>query len=39
VIDSNEIRNMVEIIKRYRERPDVKELLIFIDNKVKGERR
>jgi len=30
---------MVEIIKRYRERPDVQELLIFIDNKVKGERR
>jgi len=39
VIDSNEIRNMVEIIKRYRERADVQELLIFIDNKVKGERR
>jgi hypothetical protein len=39
VIDSNEIRKMVDIVKRYRDRPDVQELLIFIDNKVKGERR
>jgi hypothetical protein len=39
VIDSNEIRKMVEIIKRFRDRTDVQELLIFIDNKVKGERR
>jgi hypothetical protein len=39
IIKSSEVTNLVNIIRHYQDRPDVNDILVYIDDKLRNQRR